>query len=1051
MDFTYYLQELNDNFNRGSERSHYPALKQLLDGAAMGINGIIEERGNQAGIPDFTVRRSDSLIGYMEAKKIGENLTNIEKTEQLQRYFESSIGQNLILTNYLEFRWYQDGKLKLTSNLGNIKNQQIIPQKNLKETATLLEYFVNYRGKSINNYYDLAQQMAVYTKSIKFAIQEGLNLEDDTGELTKLKLLFQELLLPDLDNQNFADMYAQTIAYGLFTARIGHQEKIAAPNHSPTGEGSNIFNRKNASNYITNKIPFLQGLFTTVIETDIIAKINWSIDNLVELLAKVDMANILENFGQETRRQDPVVHFYETFLAAYEANLRKSRGVYYTPEPVVYFIVKAVNDILDQDFDLENGLASRKVNILDPATGTGTFLYQVIKQIYANFSKYGVHNWHKLLREKQVLNRLYGFELLMTPYTIAHLKLGLLLETLGYRFEDNERLNIFLTNTLEEGVKKSEFLLGKYIAEEANKAAKVKSEILIDVVLGNPPYSGHSENKNDWIDGLIRDYYQIDGVSLNEKNSKWLQDDYVKFIRFGQWKIDKTGSGILGFVTNHGYLDNPTFRGMRQNLLQSFNRIYVINLHGNAKKKEVSPDGSPDQNVFDIQQGVSILIAVKDFGPEHPLFQTKNKPEIPENGVYYHDLWGSRETKYQLLHELNINTINWEKVNPVSPFYLFIPQNTDLLSEYNQGWKITEIMPVNVLGFQTHRDDFAIDFDRDKLYQRIQEMRDQTISDQEYLTKYNLKESKTWQFKKVRQEIIADSDWEKPIIKCLYRPFDERYCYFSTLIMDRPRRELINHVAGKDNLVLNLPRIVKLEEWRHSLISNYPCTAISMDINGSYVFPLYIYPETNNEQSNLFQQKTPNFSPEFVTAITEKLGYLPTPENIFYYMYAILHSPTYRERYAEFLKMDFPRIPLTSNDNLFRKLTEIGEKLVNLHLMKNIPLTKGGNSLSDFPLFQGGIKGGSENLVTQVKYDPKKQRIYINQTSYFSNITEEVWHFKIGGYQVLDKWLKDRKKVNRTLSNEDILHYQKIVIIIQETIKLMTEIEQIIDFCRSFA
>ncbi|HEY9705283.1 MAG TPA: N-6 DNA methylase, partial [Allocoleopsis sp.] len=470
MNFTYYLQELKDNLQLGSERSHYYALKTLIDSAEIGINAIIEERGNQVGIPDFTVRKNNSLIGYIEAKKIGENLNNIQESEQLKRYFESSVGQNLILTNFLEFRWFQDGKLQLVANVGVLKDEQILGMKTPEKITKLLKSFVNYRPKQINNYLDLAQQMASYTKSIKFAIADGLNLEDDTGELTKLKLTFQELLLPDLDNQNFADMYAQTIAYGLFTARVGHAQSPPTPlskggerGDTPLTKGGlrgeqSVFNRKTASFYITNKIPFLKGLFRTVIETDIISKINWSIDNLVELFANVDMNNILENFGQKTKREDPVVHFYETFLGNYEASLRKSRGVYYTPEPVVSFIVKFVNDILDHDFDLENGFGNRKVTILDPATGTGTFLYEIIKQIYENFTQYGVKNWTKLFKDNQVLQRLYGFELLMTPYAIAHLKLQLLLETLGYKFDENERLNIFLTNALDQGVKKSEFL-----------------------------------------------------------------------------------------------------------------------------------------------------------------------------------------------------------------------------------------------------------------------------------------------------------------------------------------------------------------------------------------------------------------------------------------------------------------------------------------------------------------------------------------------------------------------------------------------------------------
>ncbi|HEY9704836.1 MAG TPA: type ISP restriction/modification enzyme, partial [Allocoleopsis sp.] len=705
------------------------------------------------------------------------------------------------------------------------------------------------------------------------------------------------------------------------------------------GAGSNVFNRQTANLYIGNKTPFLKGLFDTVITTNIMPQIDWAIDNLIELFAKIDMGNILENFGQSTKREDPVIHFYETFLGAYSADLRKSRGVYYTPEPVVYFMVKAVNNILDQDFDVLDGLGHRDVTILDPATGTGTFLYQVIKQICNNYYQYSPtkwnHNWSKYFKDRKVLERLFGFELLMTPYTIAHLKLQLLLENLGYQFTENERLNIFLTNALDEGLKKSEVLLGEYIAQEANAAAQVKKETKIIVILGNPPYSGHSANKNSWINNFVKDYYTVDGLPLDEKNPKWLQDDYVKFIRFAQLKLDKVEGGILAFITNHGYLDNPTFRGMRQNLMQSFSRIYIINLHGNIKKKEVCPDGSKDENVFDIQQGVSILIAIKDISKENLNFFVKFNPnfQTPAQGIYYFDLWGKRTIKYEFLQNNDFHNIEWEKINPVSPFYLFTPQDDILREEYNQYEKITDIMPVNVLGFQTHRDDFAIDFDRDKLYQRIAEMRDLSISDQEYLDKYNLKESQNWKISKVRKAIQNDPQWEKPIIDCLYRPFDLRSCYFSSLIMDRPRRELINHVMGKDNLCLLTSRQQSTIGFRHCWVADKlaeSCVISTTSREGNQVFPLYIYPDTQDGQANLMTEKEANFSPQFLTKITEKLGYTPSPEQIFYYIYAVFHSPNYRERYAPFLKIDFPRVPLTSNNEKFTQLAQKGEELVNL-------------------------------------------------------------------------------------------------------------------------
>ncbi len=607
ISFDTYLKSIQKNLQKGSERSHYPALKDLLDDPVKGIDAVIEEKGNKAGIPDFTVKRRELLVGYVEAKDVGLDLDQIEKTEQLKRYLEAF--PNLVLTNYIEFRWYVNGKRRQKEILADLNGDKV-QAKNTDKITALLDQFLNYTGEIISSPEDLARQMARLTKAIWLATETALDLEATEGELHQLKQGFSEVLLPDISDSDFADMYAQTISYGLFTARVGHAQ-------NPAGEQ---FTRRTAGTYIPATNPFLKRLFNTIVETDAISQIDWAIDDLVQLLSQVDMGNILENFGRRTRQEDPVVHFYETFLAAYNSALRKSRGVYYTPEPVVSFIVRSIDAILKDRFDLPLGLADNtkdpvtqkpRVQILDPATGTGTFLYEVVKQIYRNLEEIGMANqWDNYVREN-LLNRLFGFELLMAPYAIAHLKLGLQLQELGYEFKGKQRLGIYLTNTLDEALKKSEILFGQYVAQEANEASTIKRDTPVMVVLGNPPYSYESSNTGQWISSLVRDYYQVNGQPLNERNPKGLQDDYVKFIRFGQWRIDRTGSGILAFITNHGYLDNPTFRGMRQSLEKTFDEIYVMDLHGNSKKKEVAPDGSSDQNVFDIQQGVAVAIMVK--------------------------------------------------------------------------------------------------------------------------------------------------------------------------------------------------------------------------------------------------------------------------------------------------------------------------------------------------------------------------------------------------------------------------------------------------------
>ncbi len=1018
ISFDAYLKSIQNNLQKGSERSHYPALKDLLDDSEKGIDAVIEEKGNKAGIPDFTVRRRELLVGYVEAKDVGLDLDQIEKTEQLQRYLEAF--PNLVLTNYLEFRWYVNGKRRQKEILAD-RSENKLQVRATEKIAALLDQFINYTGEIISSPEDLARQMARLTKAIRLATTTALEGERKDGELHQLKQGFSEVLLPDLNDADFADMYAQTISYGLFAARVGHAQ-------NPGGEP---FTRRTAGTYIPATNPFLKRLFNTIVETDAVSQIDWAIDDLVQLLSQVDMGSILENFGQRTRQEDPVVHFYETFLAAYNAALRKSRGVYYTPEPVVSFIVRSVDAILKDRFDLPLGLADNakdpvtqkpKVQILDPATGTGTFLYEVVKQIYRNLEEIGMANQWDSYVQDNLLNRLFGFELLMAPYAIAHLKLGLQLQELGYKFKGKQRLGIYLTNTLDEALKKSEILFGQFVAQEANEASTVKRDTPVMVVLGNPPYSGHSANKSEWIAGLVQDYYYVDGVPLGERNSKWLQDDYVKFIRFGQWRVSETGYGVLAFVTNHGYLDNPTFRGMRQNLMQTFTDIYILDLHGNSKKKETSPDGSPDKNVFDIQQGVSIGIFVKEPGKDAPA------------RVHHAELWGDRASKYQILNSLDIDEVKWKAIEPDTPDYLFIQQDSKVKSEYSRGWQISKILPVNTLGFQSHRDHFAIEYSQEELQQRFQEFRDTRFSDEEIRSKYDLKDNRDWSLTEARQRIRQEEDWKKGLIRFFYRPFDLRFCYFSTVAMDYPRVIFQQHLT-EENIFLNVVRQTKADGWGHALVANTPTPALYVELkDGSNAFPLYLYPDTANQQGNLFVEKSPNFSSDFISAIRAKVGYIPTPEAIFYYIYAIFHSPTYRQRYAEFLKIDFPRVPLTSNDQLFKDLGAKGQALVDLHLMKSKKLNK----------LITKMNGDGDNAVTEVTYKPAEQRVYINKTRYFEGIAPEVWEFKIGGYQVLDKWLKDRKKAKRTLSFDDVLHYQKVVVALKETMQLMVEIDLLI-------
>ncbi len=1047
-----------------TEHTYRSYLKELLETLYPGTTATNEPKRVACGAPDFIITKQQTPLGYIETKDIAVSLDHVERSDQMKRYLRS-LG-NLILTDYIEYRWYVAGQHRVTARLAKASqgNRWIPETDGIEQISKLLQGFMISQTPTVNNPKELATRMASIAQLIRNAISLAFKSEYGGGSLHEQMEGFRQVLLPELNAEQFADMYAQTICYGLFAARCNAKPTIT-------------FTREHAAYDIPKTNPFLRKMFGYIAGPDLDESIVWAVDDLAEVLNRSDMAAILRDFGKHTRQEDPVVHFYETFLAAYDPKMREARGVYYTPEPVVSYIVRSVDYLLKKDFGLPDGLAdatklkastadgtysmeTHKVQILDPATGTATFLHSIIDHIYETF-KGNKGMWSSYVSE-HLLPRLFGFELLMAPYAVAHMKLGLQLAETGYDFKSNERLRVYLTNTLEEGFEGGKLPFAEWLVDEATAAGNVKHDAPVMVVIGNPPYSGTSVNKGSWITGLLHDksgnYFEVDGESLGERNPKWLNDDYVKFIRFAQWRIEQTGYGVLAFITNHGYLDNPTFRGMRQSLMQSFDDIYVLDLHGNSKKKERSPDDTKDENVFDIQQGVAIGIFVRRQA-------RANTSNIAT--VHHAHLWGLREVyqkvgqaqylvdgKYRWLAEHDITTTEWKAIVLEKPFYLFVPQDVDLRGEYEQGWKVTEMMPVNVLGFQTHRDHFAIDFERGNLYKRIDEMRDKHISDQEYAENYNLTDNRDWQLSKARQRVHTDAGWQNNIIRCLYRPFDQRFCYFSEVAMDYPRTELRQHMLLQ-NVSLNVTRQTKADEWRNAVVANTPTPALYTEIkDGSNAFPLYLFPQPNkntlfdtNQPSDAHGGRRPNLSSAFITAISHKLNmqFIPDgkgdlqqtfgPEDIFHYMYAVFHSPTYRSRYAEFLKIDFPRLPLTSNTNLFRALCKFGERLVALHLMEQF-----GANLPTYPI-------DGNNMVEKVEYlvadkQPEQGRVSINKTQYFDGVPQHIWEFHVGGYQVCHKWLKDRK--GRVLSFDDIRHYQRIVAALAETFTLMEQIDVVI-------
>ncbi|MCW9682066.1 N-6 DNA methylase [Dolichospermum planctonicum UHCC 0167] len=890
---------------------------------------------------------------------------------------------------------------------------------------------------------ELALKLAEAARQIEQVIPTVYNQEQEDGYLHTLLKSFQRELLPSLklssDNDkdySFADIYAQTIAYALFTARVfGHVRDKKAGRTKET-----LFDRQSAWKQLPETNPFLRKLFKDVSDRsaeELGDELIGAIADIFIILRATKMDAILSDFEMKMNREDIVIRFYEDFLAAYKPQMRERRGVYYTPEPVVSYMVRSVDILVKEKFNKPLGLADPEVMILDPACGTGTFLLWICKLIYQRFQESPAaltaglddKSWSGYVKER-LLPRIFGFELLMSPYAIAHLKIGLFLEETGYQVDSGKRLGIYLINTLEDITLRHETQqlnlaipqMEELIAEEAKAGSKIKKQEPIMVVIGNPPYSGHSENNNPWIKELVNNYYFVDGKPLGEKNSKWLQDDYVKFIRFAQWRIDTSGKGILAFISNHGFLDNPTFRGMRQHLINSFDGIYIYDLHGNSKKKETDLDGGKDENVFDIQQGVSITLAVKG----------------KDKYTHHAHLYGLREYKYNVLTENTVNTTNFKEVKPQSEFYLLIPQDTDLFAEYGQYFKITDVMPVNSVGIVTARDKLTIQDTETEVWNIVNDFVNLDI--EEAREKYALsKDSQDWKINLAQEDIKKGTLTKDKIIPILYRPFDVKSTYYtgnSGGFICRPRPEVMKNMLLGDNLGITIGRagqVIDTNEWNIIFCSNYITEFNLYRRGGNNLFPLYLYPDTSKPQE-LQQQKRPNFSEDFLKKIEINLGYLPTPETIFYYIYAIFHSPTYRSRYAEFLKIDFPRVPLTSNNELFCQLAEYGEQLVALHLMKSPKLN---NLITQF------TENGGSQIVDAGHPKYTKGAVVINKKGdKFVGVTEEVWNFYIGGYQVCQKWLKDRK--GRTLNDDDIQHYQRVVVALKETMELMQLIDDVI-------
>jgi predicted helicase len=1016
-----------------TEHSHRPALQDLVESLAGAKIKVLHEpkREGKFGSPDFKITHTESIIGYIENKKIDENLNKILESPQIKKY--QSLSDNILITNYIEWIWLREGKTQQRETLcflNDIENKKAkLDSTKVSSVEKLIKSFFSQAPKEIADVKLLAEALAARARLLKDSLLDELKrqeIEPTKGRLYQLYETFKSYVFHELSVSEFSDAFSQNLVYGLFLAKLNADVKP--------------INLNNAWDYIPSSFELIKELvdFLKELKRDEYRETKWIVEEVLTIMNNLDLRAIHESLSfskrkKNTENYDPYIYLYEKFLAAYDKKLRQAKGVYYTPPQVVNFIVRAIDDILVNTFKIKEGLGDRdKVTVLDFATGTGTFLVEVLQQI---FDKPPLGSGKKdLVVKEHILKNIFGFEYLIAPYTIAHLKLSQFLKDNGYNLGEKERLQIFLTNTLDPVNLQQRIPFLPALTEESKQAQKIKDKPIL-VITGNPPYSIHSKNNGDWIKGKIEDYKFIDGQKLKERNPKGLQDDYVKFIRFAQDKMDKVEEGIVGIITNHTFLFNPTFPGMRRSLMKTFNQMYFVNLHGNAKMKEKTPEGDKDENVFDIEQGVAISIMIKKNG-------------LPQK-VFYSDFYGSRKSKYESSLEETLKSIEWKVLTPNSPNYLFQPINEELKEKYNNYWGLLQIFNLSSSGIKTHRDHFAYAFEKNELKKRIADFKDDKISNDRISEKYLLKETPSFSLNKSRKQIKTLKNTDQFFQLTQYRPFDDRFLFFNEAIIDRPRKEIMLNIQEKNIAIISgrAGQVIGGPEWNLSFITDKISDVNLFYRGGAVLFPLYIL--RNGIEAIFFEQnknevrepkahygkeakefhREENFTKLFFEFRNENYNGTK-PEAILAYIYAILHSPTYRSKYAEFLKMDFPRIPFTNDIKVFKELSELGAELIKVHLLE----TKIENSVGNF-------LGNGNNVIDEIRLEVEKRigRLFINKTQYFDNVSKEIFEFNIGGYPVLHKYLSERKRMKLHF---ELDHLELMIKALDFTIKQMNKIDK---------
>lgn len=1039
MDIYGYISNLNKALLSGqtTEHSLRGFLRDFLQSFDNSLTVINEPKRQQCGAPDYLIAKGNVPIGYVEAKDIDIDLDTIKDNDnnaQLERYKQGL--ENFIFTNFLDFYFFRNGKKTAAVRIGKLQNKQILPlPENFDQLLNLIKDFLTYRGETLKTAEDLAKIMAQKAVILRDVLEKILE-ETDNNSLQQQMEAFTQTLLHNITKQEFADVYAQTITYGLFVARL----------NSPSFD---TFSRAEARDLVSRTNPFLRNLFDYISGAQLEERAVWIVEDLVEVFRACDIKGIMARFTKG--QSDPFLYFYETFLTAYDKVTKKKRGVYYTPQPVVNFMVKTVDDILQKEFGLNYGLADTskikyeitdqlngkkykkdvfKVQLLDPATGTGTFLAETIKAIYAKFqNQQGL--WPQYVKDA-LIPRLHGFELMMTPYVMCHLKLEMVLRETGYDLSHahNQRFNVYLTNALENQNIINQPLFAAWLAEEARSAYEIKNDTPIMVVLGNPPYSGESSNGPLFQQELTIYKQEPHGGKLQERNSKWINDDYVKFIRLAQMFIDKNKEGVLAYITNNAFTDNPTFRGMRYNLLQSFDKIYILNLHGSARKKEKAPNGEKDENVFNIMTGVSINLFVKTTHKKDSLAQ-----------VFYADLYGTRKEKFHFLEKNTMSSIPWKKLNLDTEFYFFTNKDFSAQSQYNNGFKINEIFPLSSVGIVTARDGLCIQNTKEAMQDTITTFA--SLDSETARLQFQLgKDVRDWQVQWAQKDLLDTKLDTDNILSISYRPFDTKFTYYtgnSKGFHCMPRGKVMRHFVNRENIALNVSKLVKsFPDWHHIFISKH-ITESSLVSNKTseiaYVFPLYIYADSQDFDLT----REPNVNMKMVNTFALKTGLTFTKEkedneatfspiDILDYIYGILHSNKYRKKYAEFLKIDFPRVPYPQDKMYFREIAQLGAELRKFHLLEgNISL------ITSYPV-------AGDNNIEEISY--QNDRVYINKNQFFDKVPTTVWEFFIGGYQPAQKWLKDRKGL--CLNFQEIMHYQKILSVLKYTEDISQKIDSII-------